>query len=114
MKKQTKKASLLFILTVVAGLLVNWVTPIDIPGRAWIALKWIRSLVLINYPLPVWAILLLLMLALPSLVLTVLALFPRRRMEYAAVQKSYLSYVSDTFFGISWHWKYIGGQAVRR
>ena len=66
MKKQTKKLLVLLVVSVVAGLIVNWLTPIDIPGAVWTALKWINSLFVAKLTLPVWA-LLLLILAFPIL-----------------------------------------------
>ena len=99
--KRFKKLWFLLLLPVVVGLLVNWLTPIDIPGAIWSAVKWFFGLFLVTSMLPVWGIILL-MLTIP-LVLGVGLLFLGRA-------ETHLTYTSDTFFGISWHWSYVGGQ----
>ena len=97
--KHIKKLWLLLLLPVVIGLLVNWLTPINIPGSIWAVIKWIGSLFVSKFTLPVWAILFL-MLALPTLILVAKALS----------RHSHMNYVSDKFFDIMWHWQYVRGK----
>jgi len=103
MKKHIKKFWLLLIVPVAVGLLVNWLTPFDIPAAVWSVLKWIWSLLVAKFSLPVWLILLL-MLMIPAFILILIAVFLNRSGE------THLTYVSDNFFGISWHWQYTWGE----
>ena len=100
--KGFKKIWLLFFLPVIIGLLINWLTPINIPGAIWKTIVWFGDLFVIKINLPIWGIILL-MFAIPLLIGVILFL---HRISSA---ETYLAYTSDTFFGISWHWSYDGG-----
>ena len=98
-----KKLWLLLLLPVVVGLLVNWLTSIDIPGSAWAIIKWVGSLFVLKFTLPIWAILFLLLI-LPTLILVTKALLRSH------TGNSHKNYLSDTFFEILWFWRYVGGR----
>lgn len=99
--KRFKKIWLLFFLPVIIGLLINWLTPINILGAIWKTITWFTALFIIKVTLPVWGIIVL-MLA-PLLIIAALFLYR----TYSA--ETYLTYTSDTFFGILWHWSYDRG-----
>jgi hypothetical protein len=94
-----------FILPVIIGLVINWLTPINVLSLLWKAIKWGFSLFIIKFTLPVWAILLL-MLAIPLLLLVIFITFKKNSIS----EPSPLNYISDVFFGIRWHWRYCGTQ----
>src|SRR5690554_5977238 len=105
MKKKKSKLWGALLLPVIIGLLVNWLTPINVPALIWKVLKWFFSLFIVKFTLPVWAILLL-MSAIP-LVCLVVFLFSLKNSDSCS---DVLSYISDTFYGIEWHWRYNGSQ----
>ena len=100
--KGFKKIWLLFFLPVIIGLLINWLTPINIPGAIWKTIVWFGDLFVIKINLPIWGIILL-MFTIPLLIGVILFL------QRTSSTVTYLAYTSDTFFGISWHWSYDGG-----
>ena len=100
-----KKIGLFIILSVVCSLLVNWLTPINILGAIWKSITWFAVLFIIKVTLPVWGIIVLMLT--PLLIGLVLFLYR----TYSA--ETYLTYTSDTFFGISWHWSYDRGTVYK-
>lgn len=92
-----KKFWFLIILPVIIGLLINWLTPIDIPGTIWKVFFWFIHLFLIKIYLPVWGIILLI-LTVPFLIILFVLLFDN--------DKSVENYRSDTFFEVLWEWDY--------
>lgn len=97
------KIWLLLLLPVVVGLMVNWLTPIDIIGALWKAIKLFVGLFVVKVTFPVWGVILL-MLVIPLLIGAILMMVGLRRTE-----ESHLTYLADNFFGVSWDWKYVGG-----
>ena len=53
------KIWLLLLLPVVVGLMVNWLTPIDIIGALWKAIKLFVGLFVVKVTFPVWGVILL-------------------------------------------------------
>ena len=101
--KRFKGIFLFIILPVIISLLVNWLTPINIPGTIWKIITWFAGLFVIKATLPVWGIILL-MLVIPLLIGIVFFLLRTSSTE------TYLTYISDIFFEISWHWRYTGNK----
>ena len=102
--KRFKKIWLPIILSDISGILINWLTPVNIPGAIWKIITWFVGLFVIKATLPVWSIILL-MLVIPLLIGIVIVFFLLRTNS----TETYLKYTSDTFFGIPWHWSYDGG-----
>jgi hypothetical protein len=101
-KKLLTKIFSVFLLPIFIGLLIKLIAPTEVLQVVWVALKQVVAFFLIEFTLPIWAIILL-VLAIPFLVVLVFILLPSRTSE------SYHSYVSDNLFGINWHWKYSYG-----
>ena len=99
--KRFKKICLSIIVTVVSGILINSLTPFKILGAIWKAITWFARLFMIKVTFPVWGIIILMLT--PLLIRLVLFLYRTSSAE------TYLTYTSDTFFGISWYWSYDGG-----
>jgi hypothetical protein len=94
--KKFKKILLPIILTIISGVIINWLTPIDIPGAIWKAITWFMHLFLLKICFSVWGIILL-MLIIPFLIGLFNLLFRSNSVE---------NYLSDTFFGVLWDWRY--------
>ena len=106
--KALRRLCALLLPPLVVGLLLNWLTPVDVPGALWSAIRWFFGLFLITFTLPIWAILLL-MLAIPLVFgIGLVLIFVFRRPQRSS--PAYTSYTSDDFFGVSWHWSYLGGR----
>ena len=106
--KRFKKIWLPIILSVVSGILIDWLTPINIPGAIWKIITWFVGLFVIKATLPVWGIILL-MLVIPLLIGIVIVFFLLRTNS----TETYLTYTSDTFFRISWNWRYTGNKLYK-
>ena len=98
--KISKKIWLTIISTVIGGILLDLLTPLNIPGIIWKAITWFMYFFLIKIHLPVWSIILL-MLTIPFLIGLFILLFRNNSVG---------NYLSDTFFGVLWNWRYIGGK----
>lgn len=88
------------ILSVISGILIDWLTPVNIPGAIWKAITWFMHFFLLKMSLPVWGIILL-MLTIPFLIGLFILLFHSNSVE---------NYLSDTFFEVLWEWCYIRGK----
>jgi len=106
--KRFKKIWLPIIVSVISGILINWLTPLNIPGAIWKIITWFVGLFVIKATLPVWGIILL-MLVIPLLIGIVIVFFLLRTNS----TETYLTYTSDTFFGISWYWRYTGNKLYK-
>jgi len=98
--KRFKKIWLPIIVSVISGILINWLTPVNIPGAIWKAITWFMHFFSIKMSFPVWGIILL-MLTIPFLIGLFILLFRNNSVE---------NYLSDTFFEVLWDWRYIGGK----
>jgi len=111
MKKSTIIITL--ALTVIGGLLVNWLTPINIPGYIWSFLSSVVRLFFVKIPLPVWAIIVLIFF------IPMVNLLIRKKQDHHNVNKvdasepDFLKYTSGNFFGIDWNWGYRGNRIDR-
>lgn len=108
MKKST--IIITIAITVIGGLLVNWLTPINIPGYIWSFLSSIVRLFVVKITLPVWAIIILIFL------LPVARFLIQKKQVHQNLNKAdssdsgFLKYTSGDFFGIGWHWDYRGNK----
>jgi len=102
--KRLKSLWLLLVVPVIVGVLIDRFTKIDLIGAMWSGLRWVGHLFVISCSLPVWGIILL-MLALPAVLLLLVLMLARHEPD-----PSYEDYTSDSFFGISWHWRLYGGR----
>ena len=91
---------LAIISTVIGGILLDLLTPLNIPGIIWKAITWFMHFFLIKIHLPVWSIILL-MLTIPFLIGLFILLFRNNSFE---------NYLSDTFFEVLWEWRYTRGK----
>jgi len=104
--KKLRSLWLLLIVPVVVGVVIDRFTKIDLIGAVWVGLRWVGHLFVVSFTLPVWGIILL-MLVLPAILALLEFVLARRQPD-----ESYEDYTSDTFFGISWHWRYCRGRLV--
>ena len=87
--------------TVIAPLLVIWLTPYNPFGVIWSGITWFVRLFIIKVSLPIWLIII--------LILAISVLSRGASFSFTADGDSagtYLNYTSDKFFGILWRWKY--------
>jgi len=94
--KISKKIWLTIISTVIGGILLDLLTPLNIPVIIWKAITWFMHFFLFKIHLPVWSIILL-MLTIPFLIGLFILLFRNNSFE---------KYLSDTFFEVLWEWRY--------
>lgn len=92
------------ILAVISGILIDYLTLINIPGAIWKVITWFMHLFLFKTSFPVWGIILL-MLTIPFLIILFILLFYNK--------KSFKNYTSDTFFGVLWEWDYDFGEIYK-
>jgi len=102
--KKLKSLWPLLIVPVIVGLFINWLTPVDVIGAIWKGLRWFGHFFVIPVTFPIWGIILL-TLALPAVLALVVLVGACRPPE-----EGYEAYRSDSFFGVSWRWRYCLGQ----
>ena len=108
MKKSTVIITL--AITVIGGLVVNWLTPINIPGYIWSFLSSVMRLFLAKITLPVWAIIVLIFLIPVARLLTQKKRVHHNVNNVNSSKPDYIKYTSDDFFGIDWNWDYRGNR----
>jgi hypothetical protein len=99
-----RKVGVVIVLPVLTGLLVNWLTPVDVLGVSVDLVKWLARPLIVAYTLSGWLVLLLMVAPVGGGILLIL-------IANHFKEESHLGYCQDMMFGVSWHWRYFG-QAV--